>query len=718
MILFIASVEVYHYLRDHSLLENIVDGVISVAVAVLLIEVAYRAILNLQQQLQQEVIERTRAEEQLKEVEQEQSLILNSISDHVIFQDTQQKIIRANKAAADSVGLTPEELKGRYCYEIWHQRDEPCQDCPIVKTVEAGEPKEGEITSPDGRVWFIRGFPVRDAKGSLSGVIEVTTELTERLKAEKLLRQREERFRSLVEHSRNGMFILDDAFRFVYVNDELCRMIDRSYQEIVGREFDEFFEKEGSLLSLREGLLAQGEEETPVHIEAFLVRGNGERRHVEISPSLIKDSAGKRRVVAQVIDVTERRKSEEDLKRHLEIEKSLVEVSSELVKATQVDKAVERALALLGKSFEADRVVLFYIKESEEVWDLIYEWRREGVTTKRKRMKGLQPDQPSWWEKATKSTQPVVVSGAAQKENSLGEVGSYVAIPILYESELKGIIGLTTAKEPRDWLEKEVDLIRAAGEIIITSLAKDSFRKKLAGTLKELAKDRRRMEELTKGIIEAQEKERRYLASEIHDDLLQGLVATLFFLRSIDVSKLGKELQQRKKRLETIISESVDRGRLLMREIEPIREPEIGLVQAVKRSIDLNFANTKTQVQFEFPERLPWLDISHTTNLLRIIQEALMNIRKHAQATEVFVRIKVSDDKRELIVEVGDNGVGFDAEEVSSKTVGQFGLLSMKERARISGGRLSVESKPGQGTVIKGVFPLEVEDRKKKQAKE
>lgn len=131
-----------------------------------------------------QVIQTTKAEEALKRSEKERATILDSMSEHVVYQDTEMRVLWANRVAGESVGLTPEQLAGHRCYEIWHQRDEPCVGCPVEKARETGQPQTKEMTSPDERVWRVRGYPVQDADGQVVGVVEVTLEITARKQAE------------------------------------------------------------------------------------------------------------------------------------------------------------------------------------------------------------------------------------------------------------------------------------------------------------------------------------------------------------------------------------------------------------------------------------------------------------------------------------------------------------------------------------------------------
>lgn len=134
-----------------------------------------------------EITDRKRAYEALRESEREKDIILNSMPELVVYHDMEHRMVWANRVAAESLGLLPEELVGRHCYEIWQHAGKPCTGCPVVKVYETGHPEEAEITTPDGRVWFIQAYPVRDANGDIAGVVEVTLNITDRRRAEKAL---------------------------------------------------------------------------------------------------------------------------------------------------------------------------------------------------------------------------------------------------------------------------------------------------------------------------------------------------------------------------------------------------------------------------------------------------------------------------------------------------------------------------------------------------
>lgn len=127
-------------------------------------------------------------EEELQRLMTEKSLILDSLTELVVFLDRDMHVIWANRAAGQSVGKSPGDLFGAKCHEIWHGRSDPCQGCPVVQAMETGRVCTGEVASPDGRFWRITASPVKDEKGNVIGAVEAALDITERRRYEEQLK--------------------------------------------------------------------------------------------------------------------------------------------------------------------------------------------------------------------------------------------------------------------------------------------------------------------------------------------------------------------------------------------------------------------------------------------------------------------------------------------------------------------------------------------------
>ncbi|MCK4636818.1 MAG: PAS domain S-box protein, partial [Methanomicrobia archaeon] len=148
---------------------------------------------------------------------------------------------------------------------------------------------------------------------------------TERKRVEEALRESEEKFRSIVENSHAGILIVGEDYKFTYVNDELCRILQYPREEIIGHDFREFLDEEGKLLVADRYIRRQRGEKVPPRYEFNAVRKEGKKRRVEISSTVIKDSTGRLWTVAQILDITERKNAEKSLRESEEKYRTLTE---------------------------------------------------------------------------------------------------------------------------------------------------------------------------------------------------------------------------------------------------------------------------------------------------------------------------------------------------------------------------------------------------------
>ena len=191
---------------------------------------------------------------------------------------------------------------------------------------------EFAFTSIYGKKTFLRavGCPIRE-KNQIIGSVLLLEDITERKKAERALRDSEKLFRSVVEHSHDGIFIVDSDYRFIYVNNELCRILGYPCKEIIGHDFRGFLDEESKILVSDRYVRRQKGEEVPARYEFNVVRKDGKKRCVEIKATVIKDSEGSIQTMAQILDITERKQAEEALEGSEEKYRTMIEHSNDLI---------------------------------------------------------------------------------------------------------------------------------------------------------------------------------------------------------------------------------------------------------------------------------------------------------------------------------------------------------------------------------------------------
>jgi signal transduction histidine kinase len=219
--------------------------------------------------------------------------------------------------------------------------------------------------------------------------------------------------------------------------------------------------------------------------------------------------------------------------------------------------------------------------------------------------------------------------------------------------------------------------------------------------------DRKRAEStqlgLLKRLLSAEDQERRRIARELHDETGQSLTTLLVGLRAIaDVAKLT-EVRSIAQRLREVAAHTVDDVGRLARGLHPAVLDDKGLVAAARRHVS-DFAKAfgvvvDLRVRRAVPRRMAPLAQS---TLYRILQEALTNVARHAQARAVGVVLKQENGVLELVIR--DDGVGFDPAAALSEASG-LGLHGMQERVALLGGSVEIESRRGHGTVIHARIP-------------
>jgi two-component system sensor histidine kinase DegS len=224
--------------------------------------------------------------------------------------------------------------------------------------------------------------------------------------------------------------------------------------------------------------------------------------------------------------------------------------------------------------------------------------------------------------------------------------------------------------------------------------------------LQDRDEDRTRLLQRSNTAIEA---ERNRIARDLHDGPIQGVSAASLSLEAV---KLMMEAGDTLRALDTVkkiceeLGEEAFNLRRIMSDLRPPLLEQRGLIPAVRELCEKWQSETEVPVQV-IADAHGIVPSDLETLAYRVVQEALSNVKKHAGATEVTVRIEASGGS--LRVEAKDNGSGFDPEDARQfLRAGKVGLASMRERAELAGGTLTVKSAPGTGTSVTATLPFEV----------
>jgi PAS domain S-box-containing protein len=518
---------------------------------------------------------------------------------------------------------------------------------------------EHEIMRKDGsRMWIsVNAHAVRDDTGTILYYEGTAQDITERKRAEEALRESEERYRDLVENSRELICTHDLDGKILSAN--------RAAREVFGYESHELV----GVKNICDVLAPRVRDEFPKYMDRILKEGttsgtmmirtrSGEHRWLEYYNSLRTEGVAAPIVRGIGRDITEARSAERALR-----------------------ESEERYRELFENSKDA-----FYVHDMNGVYT--------SVNRAAEKLSGYSREQiigKHYSEFMTAQHAHNVQRQLQKKLESAGET--------TYEIEMITKKGKSVAVEISSRL-----IFEGGVPVGVQGCVRDISEKKNA---QEAARN------YSRRLIEAQEAERRRISRELHDQVGQILTAVKMNLHVLQHKCTQPEILLSINDNLKVIDEAVDQIRDLSIDLRPLLLDDLGLVVALRWYLERQTRNLGIPAKFvsgsldeddRFSSELE-------TACFRIVQEGVTNIVRHARATRISVRLErvVSD----LILLITDDGAGFDARMLrSSSGVATLGLRGMEERAQAVGGSITIDSAPALGTEICARFPIKGEKRR------
>jgi two-component system sensor kinase FixL len=263
-----------------------------------------------------DITERKRMENALRKARDNWRNIFESIGDMVIILDREHRIIDVNVTAMKALGLEKDSLIGQFCYKILHGTDKPPEGCPHEQLLYSEHPEQVEMEIEVlGGKYQVTTSPVSDETGQVEKVLHIIRDITEQKRSEQALRDSEEKFRTLVEDTLQGVTIIQDG-RIIFANQSAQRLVNYTLEELC-----ELSEEEGVKLihpEDREMVLNHMQtrlsgERTPETLIYRVIQKGGEVRWAEGTTS-VTEYKGKPAIQIYNTDITERKEAEEQLR--------------------------------------------------------------------------------------------------------------------------------------------------------------------------------------------------------------------------------------------------------------------------------------------------------------------------------------------------------------------------------------------------------------------
>ncbi|NTU80636.1 MAG: PAS domain-containing protein [Chloroflexales bacterium] len=676
-----------------------------------------------------------------------------------VYDLTAGRIVYISVRSEQVIGYTPDQvidLGDQFAISLWHADDIAAlpKHYRTLRELDDNDIYEIEyrLRQPDGSYRWLRSRAsvfTRAENGHVQQLIGVTQDVTTYKLSEEALRQTEERFRRYFELGLIGMAITSPGKGIIEVNDELCTLL--------GYERHELLQLTWAALTHPDDLtadMAQFEAMLAGQIDGYMLDKRWIRRDGQVIDATISVRCVRRPdgtvdyCVALLQDVTERKQAEADLvelKNRLASDlaamTNLHHLGAQLLATSELEPLLSEALsaiiALQGAGFgkiqlynqQRGRLEIIVQQGFDQVFVEHFSTvddehsasgramlRRERVIIEDVETDaGFAPHRAIAAATGFRAVQSTPLYDRAG--TLLGVVSTHFRQPHrptehmlrltdLYTRQIAEIIGFKQAQEQ---LRQAHDELEAKVEARTQQLAD-------ANAILVVENDERRRAEqarrrLVQQLVSAQEEERRRISRELHDSLGQYLTALNIGLKSMEnqtghTDRTASGIRQLHQ-LVALLDDAVDR---IAFELRPPRLDDLGLDAALHLLAKEWSATSGIQVDIVTNglsrQRIP---ATTETTLYRVVQEALTNILKHAQASRVSLIAERRNGEVRVIIE--DDGRGFDLAAVvaAPETQRKLGLRGMEERAALAGGQIEIETAPGKGTTIYISIPLPLE---------
>ena len=643
-----------------------------------------------------DVTGRRRREEALRESEEQFRAAFEQAAVGMAHVSLLSRWLKVNDRLCEILGYTEEELLQLGFQEIVHPEDLDADYEQFTSTLSDKlwtYSAEKRYIRKDGReIWVNQTLSVvREPSGLPGYFVCVVEDITDRKRATEALRESEERFRSLVQNASDIIMILEPDGTIRYESPTVERVLGYRPERRIGTNVLDYVHPDDAERAASVIHEDYGEDGVRPIVEFRCRHEDGSWRYLEAVSTNMLDEPAMAGIVVNSRDVTDRRQARDALRRSVDALLALYEAGQVLGSTLEPEEIGTRLLRIMQRVSNLDAAVISLLDDEQNlrVWhtvgpESLWRWARESCEAEGAREAVLQTGDPRDFRLKTPNS--------ADRRRIAG-----LCLTLVVRDRT---VGLLEAYGPRTLLDKNNLEILSSLSIQAASALENA---RLYG---ELAERERQLKDLVGRLITAQEEERRHVAYEVHDGLTQIAVAAYQHLQAFVAEHPADSLRDSEMldRSLELIRQTVQEARNVIANLRPTALDDFGLATAVRLQVEaLQEKGWGIEYRSDLEdERLP-LEIE--TALYRVTQEALTNVRKHAQTTRVDIELKRLDDAIRL--QIRDQGEGFDSTASFDDGPGErIGLSSMRERIELVGGILQIQSKEGAGSSVTASVPL------------
>jgi PAS domain S-box-containing protein len=452
-----------------------------------------------------DVTDRVKAEEAVLASEERYRVLVETSPNAVFIANLHGEILFANRKSSDLAGMPPEELIGKNIDDFLapEEAEKVGQEFKAARQAGRGMAKRlTRVIAGGAEKYFEASASVIDEPGQETRVMVIANDVTERELAQRWLRESEERYRAIVEASRDVILMINRGGEILYVNPEAERSFKYKTDEAIGRHIYGFLHPddreraaEAIANTFRRGTANQ-------NFPATILAGDGSPLYVEVNSGLVGWPDEDAVEILVIRNVTERRKREQEQELRLRAEEVLVDIATRFVNPDDIYAAIGVSLERTGRLLGVSRAHYFEFSGDGETMSCDVEWVAEGDEPTKDRLQGLRIADYPWWIETLSAGRTVVRSDieeipeAAVREVLRGQNVLAVAVAPIFKGErLAGFMSYHDVKRHREWSLPEEEALREVAETISHALERKEW-------IEELERSESFRARITEGIDE------------------------------------------------------------------------------------------------------------------------------------------------------------------------------------------------------------------------